>query len=293
MQIFRHLTVNNITFKPDEFKREIHLQGFLVSNEEVLSLGEEPYIDPTVLDEEFVSVRKQSRSGKGRIDLVVQYSENNIGIVEIKKVQLNELHLSQLKDYLSDIDVTKFKVDPDPITEKPELVGILVGPSIEPELSRKIKEGLKTSEGIPIAALIVERFASHLDSFVVTTPHFKLPSGRDYTKYIFEGVKYGKAPLVRAVVQKHVDTDSAKDLSQLYDHFPKELQGYYGVFATYEEAKTVNDQYGYVRYYTKLDEVRRLSDNNAIAICSQWGKGNIEGFLKRAGELGYSIEKAN
>lgn len=290
MQIFRQLTVNSITFKPEPFHREIHLQGFLVSNEEVLSLGEEPFVDPSVLDEEVASIRASSPSGRGRIDILVQYSENNFGVVEIKKIPLEKQHFNQLKEYVDNIDLELFRQDDGQSLDQANLIGILVGPAISTDLARAIEDGLDIA-GVPVAALVVERFTSGLDNFVVTTPYFKLPKGRDYTKYMFNGRTYGKAPLVRAVLQDHIDSGRVKDLSELNQHFPKDLQGRYGVFSLLEDAKNINEKYGYVRYYTKPDDIRRLLDNNFVAVCSQWGKGNLPDFISRAKDLGYSIEE--
>ena len=45
-----------------------------------------------------------------------------------------------------------------------------------------------------------------------------------------------------------------------------------------------------VRFFAKEKEVLRLPDGNML-VCSQWGILNISNFIKRAEQLGYSIEQ--
>ena len=59
------------------------------------------------------------------------------------------------------------------------------------------------------------------------------------------------------------------------------------MLATLEEAKTKRRDYD-KRYFVRepifLGEIQ-------ILVCSQWGIGNIDNFIKRAEQLGYSIER--
>ena len=77
------------------------MESYLVENEGILVLDNENYSDVTIVQEELTL--KQGRSSKdtdGRIDLLVTYSSEYIGVVELKLGELKDVHLTQLEDYL-------------------------------------------------------------------------------------------------------------------------------------------------------------------------------------------------
>ena len=70
------------------------MEAYLVENEGILAL-DEPFIDVDVVAEELTL--KQGRKSKdtdGRIDLLVTYAQEYIGVVELKLGQLKEVHLT-------------------------------------------------------------------------------------------------------------------------------------------------------------------------------------------------------
>lgn len=297
MKLFRQLTVNHISFKPAPFKREIYLQGFLLNNEQILSLGEPPYDDVSILDDEKKLKRASSNTGKGRLDLLMRYSEGYYGIAELKKGNLDDQSLNQLIEYLDPTNLEALEHEIPDDDQPLGWVGVLVGTGIDTKLADRIENGLAHGK-IPIAAIILERFQHGLDAFVVSTSHFN-PSKKikDYTKYAFKGQTYGKGRLVLAVIQDYIENNPEVNFSSLKKAFPDSLQSpskgsnRMGVFQKHEYAENINSSYGYKRYYSEQSELRQLADNNLIAVCSQWGIGNIGRFIKRAYELGYIIEE--
>ena len=72
----------------------------------------------------------------------------------------------------------------------------------------------------------------------------------------------------------------------------QKLQGTnYGVFGTIEDAQQIFSKGGYKRHFIKPEELIELNNETTIAVCSQWGIGNIENFLNKSNELGYNVEK--
>lgn len=107
---------------------------------------------------------------------------------------------------------------------------------------------------------------------------------KDRTKYIFNGNTYGKGRLVLAVVEQYVSDNPGLSKEKLEERFPATLQGTIGVFSSIEEAE---GKFKGKRHFVK--NPIRLT-NATIAVCSQWGARNIEGFLQHATEeLGYAI----
>lgn len=66
------------------------------------------------------------------------------------------------------------------------------------------------------------------------------------------------------------------------------MQGSIGVVEYENIAKQRKDYQ--VRFFDKEDEVLKLKDGNML-VCSQWGIMNISNFIKRAEQLGYTIEQ--
>ena len=109
---------------------------------------------------------------------------------------------------------------------------------------------------------------------------------KDRTKYIFNGNTYGKGRLVLAVVEQYVSENPGLGKEELEEIFPATLQGTTGVVSSIEEAE---GKYKGKRHFVK--NAIRLT-NATMAVCSQWGADNLEGFLQHAtGELGYAINE--
>ena len=101
MRLLRHFTANEEQLKKFPFKRELSMESYLVENEGVLALDNDSYSDVTIVQEELTL--KQGRLSKdtdGRIDILATYSNEYIGVIELKLGELNEIHLIQLEDYL-------------------------------------------------------------------------------------------------------------------------------------------------------------------------------------------------
>lgn len=294
MRLLRHFTANEEQLESFPFKRELSMESYLVENEGILALDRENYSDVTIVQEELTL--KQGRSSKdtdGRIDILATYSNEYIGVVELKLGELNEIHLSQLEDYLLKKEQI-LEQFPDildkSISPEPKWVGVLVGLSIHPDLAHKINNGYITESGVPIAALSIQRFKGANGGVYVTTDVFfkNNSSAKDTTKYIFNGASHGKGRLVLAVLKKYVEDNPQVTYSELESIFNKNLQGSSGVFSTQHDAEEIYAKTSRWRHFLKPEELIRLTDST-IAVSSQWGVGNIDRLIKKARELGYKI----
>ena len=115
-------------------------------------------------------------------------------------------------------------------------------------------------------------------------------SGKDRTKYRFLDTVYGKRQLVRAVVTHYVQQHNPT-FEMLKQVFPDALRPNYGVFAPLEKAQEVLEQTGYERYFLDESSILKTADDIHIAICTQWGIGNINPILEIARNQGYQIDE--
>lgn len=115
-------------------------------------------------------------------------------------------------------------------------------------------------------------------------------SSKDKTKYRFLGEVYGKRQLVRAIVTHYVQQHNPT-FEMLKQIFPDALHTRYGVFALLEKAQEVLEQTGYARYFLDEASILKTADNIDIAICNQWGIGNIGPILEIARNQGYQIDE--
>ena len=294
MRLLRHFTANEEQLKKFPFKRELSMESYLVENEGVLALDNDSYSDVTIVQEELTL--KQGRLSKdtdGRIDILATYSNEYIGVIELKLGELNEIHLIQLEDYLIQKkqileqypDILDKKISPEP-----KWVGVLVGTSIHPELANKMNNGYTTECGVPIAALSVQRFKGSNGGVYVTTDVFFKNSNsmKDTTNYTFNGSNHGKGRLALAILKKFVEDNPQTTYSELEHVFHKSLQGSSGVFSSQHEAEEVFSSTSRRRHFLNSEELISLSDTT-IAISSQWGAGNIDNLISKAKELGYVI----
>ena len=292
MKILKHFTANDEKFEEFPFKRELSMEYYLIENEGVLALDNDLFNEVEIIEEELTL--KQGRSSKdtdGRIDILAGYSQEYLGVVELKLGELNNIHLEQLEDYLIKCDqiLTMPSVKNTVYGENQKWIGVLVGRSIRPDLAEKIKDGYETESGISIAALTISRFRSKGAVYVVTDTYFNnKKSNRDTTQYNFNGQTLGKGRLVLEVIKHHVENNSESTFSSLEAQFPKSIQGSYGVFSTITDANETYTSSGHKRQYIKSEEQIELQDST-IAVSNQWTASNIKPFISVAKELGYEI----
>jgi len=296
MRIYRHITANDVQLEAFPFKRELSMEAYLIDNEQVLALDDDVFTNVEVIDAEVpLEFGQKHREGDGRIDILATYSQEYAAIVELKLHQLDQAALTQLEGYLAQRArlVSRyheaFSADSLP---NPKWIGILVGSSIEPALANQLRAGYQTLDGIPVAALTLQRFRASDGTVLVTTDsYFKLLGTKDLTKYLFEGKTLGKGRLVLAVVKRFAELHPGTTFAQLEKTFPKTLQGSGGVVATADQANDIYARLGWRRHYLNPGELIELQDGPA-AVSNQWGIGNIERFLTRARELGCAIDPA-
>ncbi len=179
MNMYRHFTVNEEQLSPMPFRREVSLQPYLIEHPGILGLDNETFSssDVEIIEEELSLVGgRKSKDTDGRIDILAMYSGEFVGVVELKHGQLEEDHLSQLEDYLKEKDPILEKHCKEllgsELIDKPKFIGVLAGASINMELAKKISDGYTTQQGIPVAALTIQRFRSETGGVYVQQTSF-------------------------------------------------------------------------------------------------------------------------
>lgn len=112
-------------------------------------------------------------------------------------------------------------------------------------------------------------------------------TGRDTTKYILDGKKYGKNRLVLAVVKKYMANNPSTTGEELLEIFDKSLQGSLGVVRILDEVKINYSDYK-TRFFVLPDEQIKTATKNCV-VCTQWGIANIGNIVTRAKQLGIEI----
>jgi hypothetical protein len=296
MRVYRHFAANEEHLELFPFRRELSMQAYLIENPKLLGLDDGCFSGSNVeiVNEELhLKVGRKSKDTDGRIDILARYSDSDgyLAVVELKLGMLDFSHLEQLEDYLSEKRHISEALGEAEVADH-KWLGVLVGALIHPELAAKISSGYVTKDGIQIAALTLQRFRSASGSVFVTTDVFhNLKSAqRDYKKYVFEGREYGKGRLVLAAIKQFVEKNPDFGFADLERIFPRHIQGAIGVFSSAEEANKIFTSTGRKRHFIEANEVVQLRDSS-IAVCSQWGSGNIKNFLEKMSELKMSVKE--
>lgn len=298
MKIYKHLTANAINLVPFDFIRELSMEAYLIENPMVLTLDDDNFDEIEIIEDElrFTSTIK-TQSCNGRIDLLGYYnSSNTLAIIEIKKDEINLKNINQLTNYLKNRNkIFESIKEKNQDINSPKWIGILVGTSISSDLIKFIEDGNRLDiEGslIPLVAVIIKRYKSEDGQFFIATDTYqniKNKNNKNFDKYIFNEKKFGKNRLILNVLSHHAQNNSHLTFADFKQLFPDSIQGSsYGVFTTVEEANSINNSGGRMRYFTKPDELIKLSDKT-ISVCNQWHITNIKTAIDIFKKLGYTI----
>lgn len=296
MYLHRHISVNNTTIQPFDFKSELVMEAYLIENESVLALNK-TFNEVTIVESEVPLLKGRfDKDTDGRIDILAKYGQEYLAVVELKKGELNERHLTQLESYLRERQqiLDKFKGDniwDYDLNPAPKWIGIMVGEAISSELAIKITNGYLFNGEIPIAALTLKRYRGDDGNvYIITDTFFTSKGNKDYTQYTFNGSTYGKSRLVLAVIKEHVQNNPDITFSKLEADFPHSLQGK-NTFSDYDKAMEIINHTNKKRHFIEPDELIALKDDSKIAVSREWGTGNIGRFIERAKVLGYKISQ--
>jgi hypothetical protein len=295
MRIYRHLTANDVRMEPFPFKRELAMEAYLLENEKVLALDDDIFSDVEIVESELtLKEGRQSCGTHGRIDVLATYSQEYIAVIELKIGDLDCKALKQLEDYLCERQqlLLKYpKLVASEVNQTPKWIGVLVGRTISSELAEKLKRGYIVLGDIPVGALTIQRFRGSDGSiFVTTDSYFCVPNGkRDMAKYRFAGNEFGKGRLVLAVLKQHTEQRPGLTLAELRQNFPKSCQGAMEVVTSLQSANELLAEKGRARHFLKPEELIRVEGGD-VAVCNQWGTGNIDRFIEKALTLGHQIK---
>ena len=287
------------------FLREFELEGCLASNPELLSLDDEDLSEPSIITMEAV-IKNGRKNGDGRADLVVSYSGGVIGVVELKRGEIDKAAYDQLseymkarKDLMENADLKEYLETEDvDIQDDKQIVGVLVGTDVNDEVVKL----LKTRTDCPRLFVIVlkRRKIERHDVFVFSDVYQSDP-GKDYTKYVIGNStkKYGKARVVHAVIRRYVDEHPEITYNELLKIFPKQWRGVQrsenGCFIRRAQAIQQKESSGYTRHFLNDQDIIVLTDAE-IAVSTQWGLGNIQSFIdgvNASKEIGIKISRNN
>lgn len=113
-------------------------------------------------------------------------------------------------------------------------------------------------------------------------------SSKDKTEYQFLGKIHNKRQLVLSIVKHYLETNPSTTFEQLREVFPDKIHPSFGVVTLFEKVReTVKS----IRYFVREDQLLTTGDNQIIAVCNQWGIGNISSIISIAKNLGYQIEE--
>lgn len=269
-----------VEVKTKPFIFELAMEGYIVDNSNLLSNDALGLTNPEIKDTEKIL------SNATRTDIIVQYDNDMMAVVELKNVSVNDAALTQLDGYLKTL-ISKKEEDVSQWT------GILVGPEVEDAVLRRIKTDKTLSA--PIFVVELNRYFDNGNWFNFTKwhiPSYWNKTSKDYTKYVLNHVAgpLGKGRLVHEVIKDYIAKHPGITFDDLQRVFPDSLRTQTtkkvkNHVVALEEDVDVEDRYA--RYFK---EALLCADGNVV-VSSQWGIGNINNFIERAKELGYSINE--
>jgi hypothetical protein len=118
---------------------------------------------------------------------------------------------------------------------------------------------------------------------------WKTDSGRDFSKYTFNGISgLSKGKVALAICKQYAKDNSKATLATMQNALQsKVIQPRYGVIAEISLARktTVNKK---ERYFFKESDIIKIGNQRGV-VTTQWSLDTLTPFLKIAKELGYKI----
>ena len=159
---------------------------------------------------------------------------------------------------------------------------------LSPELYARLE---RHAEGFDTPANVIEMLLNHYEGVeheVIGKSTTTISPEKDFTKFSFNNFSYGKGRLVLAVVKEYVTNNPDVSFDELLTVFPAHLQGSQGVLSKHELALSIYDRTGYKRHFLKSEDLIELS-GGTVAVSREWGKGNIDNFIRKAQSFGFTI----
>jgi len=267
-----------VEVKSKPFIFELAMEGYIVDNSNLLSNETLGLINPEIKDAEKVLPNAT------RTDIILQYDNDMMAVVELKNVPVNDAALTQLDGYLKTL-ISKKEEDVS------QWIGILVGSEVEDAVLRRIETD-KTLTA-PIFVVELNRYFDNGNWFIFAKwhiPSYWNKNSKDYTKYILNksAEPLGKGRLVYEVIKDYIANNPGITFNDLKLKFPDSLRTQTNkkvknhVVALEKEVEPTDR---YARYFK---EAIPCIDGDVI-VSSQWGIGNIKNFIEHARILGYSI----
>ena len=91
--------MNGYEMKEVPFKREFELEGCLASNPELLGLDDNELSNQSIIAME-AFIESGQQNGDGRADFLVAYNGGMIGVVELKRGEIDKAAYDQLSEYM-------------------------------------------------------------------------------------------------------------------------------------------------------------------------------------------------
>ena len=113
--------------------------------------------------------------------------------------------------------------------------------------------------------------------------------GRDFTKYQYNGQELGKGRLVLEIVKNYVKNNPGIIFDELIKVFPNQLQGSINTIERLKDAQVRYEKSKHKRHFLNESDIIELKDG-PIAVCSQWGIGNIDNFIKQCKKMNIDIQ---
>ena len=299
MNLVTKATLNSSKLEPFPFEKELAMESFLVENSEILDFQDADFSIPEHIEYECHLKDGRCSQGKkknGRLDIVVNYNNTTLAIVELKLEEINDMSKEQINDYLRNLSKEELERLNEMVglpVDNQQVVGILAAQNIAIPIKQKMLEKLPMSNSvvgeIPVFGMEIRRFKRNADVFVFTDIYRPSKLGKDYTKYKWNGKVYAKNQLVLAVVKDYASRKAVANLDKLKEAFPKNLTGkIFEVVTTLQEANAKDAR----RWYVQPENQIQVGDD-IVVVCNQWNKNNIKTFISHVKGLDdtYKIEE--
>lgn len=161
INLFKQLSAEQLPLLKFPFRSELNMEAFIVENPQIIT--NDDMSNPQILTYElFLKDGRRDKLTDGRIDILAEFNNDTLSVIELKNTIVSQKYLEQLESYLEKFSENKVEImnniDSKNDYSDYKVSGVLVGCDFDSSIAIKLQNGYNTKHGCEIIGVKLNRY---------------------------------------------------------------------------------------------------------------------------------------